>query len=121
MKRRIKQIENPVENSLASDYYRIVLDVDELLSSSGEEVLNSLCHECYHAYQRAQVEAYSQVDDDLKNLRMFILIPEYEADFANYDGSDSFSYYMQTVEIAARQYAEDAVEDYKNQIEAEPS
>lgn len=96
--------------------HRIVIDTDELLSSSGEEVLNSLCHECYHAYQHAQVEAYRQVDDDLKRLRMFVLMPDYEADFSEYIGDGSMDYYFQTVEITARQYAKEAVEDYRRQI-----
>lgn len=42
----------------------------------------------------------------------------YKEEFANYKDGDSEGYYWQTVEIDARDYSEEAAEDYKSKIQS---
>ncbi len=93
----------------------IVLNITHLENDSSYEVLDTLCHEAYHAYQHRQLDAFNQLDDDSRNLLMFYDVQKYKEEFEGgyIDGDEDFSaYYLQISEWEAREYAEEAVNDY---------
>lgn len=109
------------KNTLAAyndDLHTIYINADTLESEEASEILDSLCHEAYHAYQYNLCEAYSSVDDKYKDLLAFYHVPFYIDEFSNYtDGNtDYFDYYFQHCEMNARDYAKQAVDEYYERI-----
>jgi hypothetical protein len=110
--------------SIAGQYddrtHSITLDDDYLMNRLAHEVLDTVCHEAYHAYQHRLCDAYDSLDSDFKGLLLFYRTEKYTVDFEHYYSGDDFdAYYSQQVEIDARNYAADAVEDYYAKIEAD--
>jgi len=100
--------------------HTITLDTDYLQTRLAHEVLDTVCHEAYHAYQHRLCDAYDSLDSDFKGLLLFYRTEKYTADFEHYYSGDDFdAYYFQQVEIDARNYAADAVKDYYAKIEAD--
>ena len=97
----------------------IEIDIGQLQSASAADVLNSLCHECYHSYQYQMIALYESTSEEYQNMLLFQHVDSYINEFTNYiDGSeDPLGYYLQTTEIQARRYAELAVEDYYERID----
>ena len=97
----------------------IEIDIGQLQSASAADVLNSLCHECYHSYQYQMIALYESTSEEYQNMLLFQHVDNYINEFTNYiDGSeDPLGYYLQTTEIQARRYAELAVEDYYERID----
>ena len=78
------------------------------LDESAENLLNSVCHEAFHAFENRLVEAYNSVDKKYCNLRSFYHAEDYKNEFDNYVDADcsTIDYYFQTCEIDAREYGE---------------
>lgn len=94
----------------------IVVNTTILENSNAYDVLETVCHEAYHAYQYQQVILFNQLDEESQSLLMFYEISLYKAEFEGgyIDGTDDFAgYYMQTCEVNAREYADEAVRSYK--------
>lgn len=109
------------EDNLASydDASHIVtVNVDHIEFSPPDEILDSVCHECYHAHQRRACDAYDTMDDEYKALLEFYNLQVYEREFSDYvDGEENEEeYYNQLVERHARSYAAMSVEDYYEHI-----
>ena len=105
------------EDNLASyddSNYIVTINIDHIEFSPPEEILNSVCHECYHAHQRRACDAYDTIPDEYKELLEFYDIQVYEREFSNYvSGADrGEEYYNQLVERHARAYGDTSVEDY---------
>lgn len=100
--------------------HTISIDLNHLENGSVYDVLDSCCHEAYHSYQHRLVEAYKSADEQMKGLRIYKPAIKYGEEFSDYsDGDyDYCSYYYQDCEMDARDYAEDAVDDYYRRIEA---
>ncbi len=98
--------------------HEIVLNLDHVMHSSSWEVVRTVCHESYHAYQYCLVEVYQNVDEEIRELRLFDSAETYEQEFANYiDGAeDLFGYASQECESDASAYAEEAVWEYYSRI-----
>lgn len=98
--------------------HEIVIDIGQLKTASASSALNSLCHECYHAYQYQMIALYEAVPEEYRNMLLFQYVGSYMEETAHYsDGrEDWLDYYDQTLEIQARQYAELAVADYYGRI-----
>lgn len=114
--------ENQSEKELASYNDRthvITIDIAHLETSPALEILNSVCHEARHSYQHALCKVYENLEEDQKDLALFKMIPAYEHDFSRYiEGKDApIRYYYQWVEIDARSYADDAVDEYTQYLE----
>lgn len=93
--------------------HTITVNVDYLAESSGYKMLNNICHEVHHAYQRSLIDVYDQVDDELKNLLIMREAGAYKQNFSNYEsGGDYEAYYNQACETASREYAVWATERY---------
>lgn len=98
--------------------HEIVIDIDHLETSSPVEVLNSLCHECYHAYQYQMIALYEDTPEKYRNMLLFQYVDSYIEETSNYNNGSKglMDYYYQTVEVEARQYAELSVADYYKRI-----
>lgn len=92
----------------------IVIDIVHLETDDSKEVLNTLLHECKHAYDWECVKAYNQLDNDYKNLHLFTNVAKYDEEFRTYVDSDKNfeEYYSQQLEVSARNYSKVAVEEY---------
>ena len=102
---------------------RITVDIGHLEEDSPEELLNSVAHECYHAYQHVLVDLYLDSNEEYRSLQVFNTAREYLDEYLDYaDGGTTeqefMEYYFQTVEITARAYADDAVDEYFTRIDA---
>lgn len=100
--------------------HEIVVDIDLLKTASAADVLDSLCHECYHAYQYQIIALYEASPEEYRDMLLFQYVDSYMEEFSNYDdgSQDPMNYYYQTVEVQARQYAEVSVADYYGRIGA---
>lgn len=83
------------------------------------EIVESLCHEAYHAYQHRLVEVYVGLDNEHKKLLAFYDVEDYKNEFADYKNGDEdfWSYYYQKCEVSARSYARNAIAEYLDRIE----
>lgn len=102
--------------------YQIVLSLDHLAEDDVEEVLDTVLHECYHAYQRAVVELYGESAGCYRDLMLFRAAQIYAQELGDYqnageDGENFSGYYTQRFERDARIYAEESVADYYNRID----
>lgn len=113
-----KKLEESIVASYNDDEHIIMVNIDYLEGSSAEEMLDSLCHEAYHAYQHSLVEVYDDIDYEYKNLLTFSNVSIYKQEFSDYvDGDDNvLGYYYQSCERTARVYAREAVIEYYDRI-----
>lgn len=111
---RIKPLDCGVLGSYNDFTWRIY--VDRTLVEEGElwQVLETIFHEAYHAYEHRMVDAYEQLDEEHRTLRAFREAGIYAQEFGEYidSGDDAFGYYMQKCEEDARNYSERRVLEY---------
>lgn len=98
--------------------HQIIVSLDSLINDPAEEVLNTVCHESYHAYQHCIVSVLENADEESKKLRLFRDARNYAEEFCDYmsGGNGFYDYYYQECEMDAREYAEEAVFDYYKRI-----
>lgn len=112
------------ENDLVTLSYNYVVDS----GSSGYSVVQVLCHELYHRYQRYQVELLQEIREDeskakYANLLVFDDAGVYEEEFSSYyspKDDSALSYYLyssQSLERDAEKYANASTADYYKQIQ----
>lgn len=99
--------------------YTIYIDEEYLMNGEAEEVLETICHEAYHAYSCRMIDLYKQASGEMKNLYVFQDTEQYMGEFEHYiDGAvNPIGYYFQECEKDAREYAKIAVEEYYALIE----
>jgi len=99
--------------------HQIVIDVDYLKLGYSYALLESIIHECTHAYQYEQIDLYKKVDEEARNLLMFYEASVYLEEFSDYeDGNEDFErYYGQLAEVNARKAGEIGAEEYIRKIE----
>ena len=83
--------------------------------------LNSLLHECTHAYQHAMVDAYQETPEEYRNLICLRDARVFQYEFAHYVGGDEDDefdeYYSQKVERDARDIAEAVAHFYCDRLD----
>ena len=94
----------------------ILINAKRLEEDSSYSILTTVTHECYHSYERSLVKLYNSADDDQKNLMAFDRAKRYKEEFANYKDGENEGYYWQAVEVDAREYSEQAADEYKDKI-----
>lgn len=106
-------LDNKVLAEYSHEDHMIEMDYESLKSCKLEEAIESLAHECRHAYQRALVELYKSSDSKYNELYVFRYVPNFIEEFDNYiDAANDYEGYIkQWVEIDANAYAENATED----------
>lgn len=115
------QIESLDENVLAhyvDSTHSISLNIN-YFDDTAHEILDSLCHEAYHAFQHRLVEAYDSVDPEYQNLMIFNNAEQFKEEFQHYTRGqdDFFEYFLQGCEETARVYSASAVQDYYRKID----
>ena len=97
---------------------QILIDAEYLSRATGREVLHTVCHEMYHAYQYRLCEAYDSVGDEYKDLLIFANVDDYRYEMENYIdvSEDEEAHSRQKLEENADSYADDAVGDYFRKI-----
>lgn len=115
----VNNLEESVLGLYADNTYTIHFDLSHVEHSPASDVLNTCCHEAYHSYQYRLVDVYNSTEDNLKGLRLYKEASRYVNEFNNYvsGNTDFYSYYSQQCEEDAREYAEDAVNDYYSRID----
>jgi hypothetical protein len=98
--------------------HQIVIDINHLKDSYSYDVLETLLHECAHAYQYDQVALYKTLDEKSRNLLMFYDASIYMEEFADYkDGHDDYEQYSsQKSEIDARKAGKTESLEYISRI-----
>lgn len=114
--------ENLEENTLGhyrDSIHSIAINVDLLLSGTAHELVETVAHEAYHAYEHRLVDLYDSTDVQFRYLRIFNRISTYKEEFSDYIDADEdlFGYYFQSVEFDSDAYAVAAVEDYYEEID----
>lgn len=94
----------------------ILINAKHLEEDSSYSILTTVTHECYHSYERSLVKLYNSADEDQKNLMAFDRAKRYKEEFANYKDGENEGYYWQAVEVDAREYSEQAADEYKDKI-----
>lgn len=109
--------ESTVASYVDADH-SITINIDYFDRFSASEMLDTICHEAYHAYQHRLCDAYESVDAPYKNLSAFHNVTKYREEFANYTTGavDYDRYHSQVCEQMARSYALDTVENYYEQL-----
>lgn len=106
-------LENKVLAAYSYEDHMIKMDYESLKNCKLEEAIESLAHECRHAYQRALIELYKSSDSKYNELYIFRYVPNFIKEFDNYiDAANDYEgYSKQWVEIDANAYAENATEE----------
>ena len=99
--------------------HTVQIDRDHVANSPAEEVLATLCHEAYHAYQTAVVETFAHAEKEKQALLLFRRAEIYQEELQQYqDGTvDYEDYYVQELEKDARAYSRSAVKDWYAKLE----
>lgn len=84
--------------------------------STGPECLETLLHECYHSYQWTLCEVYDEVPESYRDLMVYRSVKRYRTEFANYVDDGSSEYYYQLCEMEAREYAQERLDLYLDQL-----
>lgn len=111
-------LEENVHGCYLDQTHEILVDMDSLLEDPSWDVLETVCHEAYHSYEHRMIEAVKDVDENSKNLKLFRKAEIYAEEFGNYaTGEDDFCHYFeQKCESDARDYAREALEEYRSKI-----
>ena len=115
----VRELEGTLLGGYADTTRQIYVDMESLQENESWEVIDTICHEAYHAYERRLIDLMNSVDEESRRLLIFDRIKQYEEEFAHYtQGSDDkLAYYFQRCEMDARKYAKQATADYRDQIE----
>lgn len=102
----------------------VTISITYLEEAYAEEVFDTCLHEIYHAWEHELVRLYMDASKSQRKLRIFDHCEEYVEEMRNYsDGNDaddfeSFAkYYCQYLERDSREYAEQTVQEYYEQID----
>ena len=94
----------------------VTVNIDHIEYDPPEDILDSVCHESYHAQQRRACEAYETIPDEYRDLMAFYTLQVYTEEFAHYIGDNTEEYYDQLVEKHARADGAASVKDYYQHI-----
>ena len=99
--------------------HSININVDFLSEGNAHEILETLAHEVYHAYQRRLVDLYNSTDEQYKNMMLLHRASVYREEFESYvDGDEDYiDYLFQVVEIDSDAYALATVDSIYKEID----
>lgn len=105
----------------AMDKESIYIDSAYLKTAGSREAVDTVCHECRHAYQHDVVSRLDWSDEDVLHHHYYRQANEWKVEMEYYeDGSEDLdAYYYQNIEADAREYAEDSTA-YFMEFVAEP-
>lgn len=114
----VANLRENILGSYSDATHTIYISLSHLENDAVHEILNTCCHEAFHAYQYRFIDAYKSTDKNVKSLRLYKKAISYLQEFDNYiDGNKDFcGYYEQVCETDARNYASNAINKYYNKI-----
>ena len=83
----------------------IVINDEYLLHCNAKNLLDTVCHECYHAFQYRMLDEF-QFEEDGEPTQLNFVSDIYSIEFEHYVSGDKLSYYTQPCEISASEYAQ---------------
>lgn len=94
------------------------VNIKRLEYAKGYEMLTSVAHESFHAYQHRMVETYKTAGAAEKKLLYFRKLEKYDKEMSNYISgkADYEAYYNQSMEIDARAYGKERAAYYHNKL-----
>lgn len=115
----VKALDETTQGHYDDSTYTIAINADHLTEDPAHDLVETVAHEAYHAYERRLVDLYYATGSQERNLLLFGRIEEYRDNFDNYiDGDeDLIGYATQAVELDSVKYAIAAVIDYYDAIE----
>lgn len=98
--------------------HKITISINHIQHGNPRDILETLTHEAYHAYEYRLADVYEDVSDTHKNLRLLNRAKVYCEELNNYTNSedDPIGYLFQIVEIDSETYSMAAVERYYDAI-----
>lgn len=112
-----------LEDSTLGEYSDNIIKIDEYYFNNSpiEEIVETVCHECRHAYQHACIEAYYDADESFQDLYMFTSTKIYADNWFNYieydAGKDNYDeYYNQPIESDSFSYASQRAQVYYSEL-----
>ena len=99
--------------------HSININVDFLSKGNAPEILETLAHEVYHAYQHRLVDLYNSTDEQYKDMMLLYRARVYREEFESYvDGDEDYiGYLFQVVEIDSDAYALATVDSIYKEID----
>lgn len=117
---RIKPLKGNVVADYSNSSRTITIDDEYLETCSGREIVDTIAHECYHARENYLIALFDrQSEEDKAFLSVspeFYYIEDYKNELKHYK-TEGEEYANQQVEIQARLFAEDFVEDWFGKLE----
>lgn len=115
----IVDLDDRVHGRYIKKDHAVQINRDHVENSPAEEVLTTICHEAYHAYQTAVVETFAHAEKEKQPLLLFRRAEIYQEELQQYqDGSSGYEgYYAQELEKDARAYSRSAVKDWYAKLE----
>jgi len=97
---------------------RIIVNLDTLAESDPEACVETVAHECRHAYQHAVVDVLDWSDERVQKMEAFYWIRrwKYEQDHYVSGGANYRAYYGQEIEADARMYSFDRLGVYSRYL-----
>lgn len=105
----------PLENYKSGNYsdntHSITISAADIMYNDPMDLVNTICHESYHAYEHRLIDMYESSTEQYEKLKVFEDIVEYRKEFNNYieysPALDNYvEYYYQLCEVDARDYAD---------------
>ena len=115
-------IASELEPETRGDYTNVshIIRINRKYLNEGDpfDLVGTVAHEAYHAYEHSLVELYEQAPKGMKSLSIFRDAVIYMKEFSDYrDASDNYDeYYDQMCERDARHYADYSKKDYRDRI-----
>ena len=116
----VMDLEEDVAGCYSPSSNTIVIDSDYMCGADSADIVRTLCHECFHAYQHHMVDIYENVPELCKEMQVFSSAKGYAYEFENYiDGDEDYEAYKnQAVEEDARIYSTLKRDFYFEKIDA---
>ena len=114
----VEDKDEEIAGTYNDETHEILISTKCLLYDSPWDLVNTICHEAYHAYQHRLIDLWNHADEDSRGLKIFQRVRSYAEEFKNYVSTedDFYTYYIQHCESDARDYADDAEWDYYRKI-----
>ncbi len=111
-----KHLEGKVLGSYDETSRTVSIDFDHHAGYDAMDCLNTLLHECRHAFQHDCVDSLDWSNEQVLTGMYYAQVRQWRQDFVSYtqSGSDQEAYLNQSVEVDAREYADEVEDIYQH-------
>lgn len=113
------KLEDSTVGQYSYDENIIYIDSEFMATSDSMDVIDTICHECRHAYQHSVVDMLDWSQDSVTTHYFYRSARQWKLEFSDYRNGqlDYNTYYQQSIEADARAYAERSVYVYMEFLE----